>query len=54
MASTRHAMLAVVSFINILQADFATIFLPKNLQIQTVIREKLHKTLSFKKVTLKC
>jgi hypothetical protein len=38
----------VVNFINIKQAAFAPIFLPKKFQSQTVTREKLPKTLSYK------
>jgi hypothetical protein len=42
-----------VNFTNILQAAFVLIFFCQKLQNQTVSREKLHKTLSYKKAARK-
>jgi len=43
----------VVNFINILQAAFAPLFFCQKIQSQTVISEKLRKTLSYGKCTSK-
>jgi len=43
----------VINFINILRAAFAPIFFHQKLQSQTVIREKLRQTHSYKKVACK-
>jgi hypothetical protein len=46
-------LISVVNFTKILQAAFAQISFHQNLQSQTVIREKLLKTLSYKKASYK-
>jgi len=43
----------VVNVINILQAAFATLFLHQKIKSQAVRREKLRKTLKYKKVSSK-
>jgi len=43
-----------VDFINILQTTFAALFLSQKLQSQTVTREKLQKSLLYKKAFVKC
>ncbi len=45
----RRSVKKSVNFINILRADFAPIFFRQKLQCQTVIREKLRKTLFYQK-----
>jgi len=44
----------LVNFINISQAAFVPIFFAKKFQIQNVSKEKLQKTLMYKKVTSQC